>query len=255
MRINKLLFIVVMSISICNSFVYAKSKPNLIFYCGITMVKPIQEIVKIIEKKYDCNIEISQGGSKDLYNSLSYSKMGDLYLPGSNSYREKHLEDGYLLDSVYIGFNKAAIFVQKSNPRNIKKLEDLLNPDLLSILCNPNSGSIGKTTKKLLIKYKGEDFYDDAYDNAIEIGTDSRNLNKALIDKNADLTINWRATAYWNENNKYIDIIKIDDIYAPKKKLVISLLSFSKYPDIAKALMKFASSDEGKDIMKKYGFL
>lgn len=230
-------------------------KPTLIFYCGITMVKPITKMAKIIEDRYNCIIKISQGGSKDLYDSLKYSRKGDLYLPGSQSYRIKNLKDGLLLNAVEIGYNKAAIFVEKGNPRKISSLEDFISEDIASILCNPNSGSIGAMTKNILTKYKDNDFFEKAYDNTVEIGTDSRNLNRALIDKRAEVTINWKATSFWEQNHKYIDTIEIDDKYAPKKKLLISLLEFSLNKEIAKAFMEFAVSEEGQKIMKEYGFL
>lgn len=248
-------FLILLVLVILNGQVFAKEKPTLIFYCGITMVKPITQMAKIIEKKYNCNIKISQGGSKDLYDSLKYSKKGDLYLPGSDSYRIKNLKDGLLLDGVFIGYNQAAIFVQKGNPKNIKNLDDFLNENIFTVLCNPTSGSIGKMTKKIFVKYKGEDFFNDAHDNSVEIGTDSRNLNNALINKRADLTINWKATAFWDENSKHIDYITLPEALAQKKKLVLNLLSFSENKAIAKAFMKFASSKEGQNIMKKYGFL
>ncbi len=250
---KRLVFISVLLISVVSN-VWAQSKPTLLFYCGITMVKPMTEISKIIEKKYNCNIKIIQGGSKDLYKSLAFSKQGDIYLPGSDSYRKNNLKDGYLLDSQYIGYNQAAIFVQKGNPKKVKDMDDLLNEDIATVLCSPNSGSIGKMTRSLLVSYKGEDFFDEAYDLAVEIGTDSRNLNKALIDKKADMTINWRATGFWEENSKYIDIIEIEEKFAPKKKLVLNLLKFSKHPDIVKALMDYAASKEGEEIMTRYGF-
>lgn len=221
-------------------------KPTLIFYCGITMVKPITKMAKIIEDKYNCIIKISQGGSKDLYDSLKYSRKGDLYLPGSQSYRIKNLKDGLLLDAVEIGYNKASIFVQKGNPQNVSSLDDFVSENVASILCNPNSGSIGIMTRNILTKYKDNDFFESAYDNTVEIGTDSRNLNRALIDKRAEVTINWRATSFWKQNEKYIDTIEIDDKYAPKKKLLISLLKSSKNKKIAKAFMEFSISPEGK---------
>lgn len=249
---KRLLFILTTLITL-SSYSLA-SKPTLLFYCGITMVKPMSEIAKIIEKKYNCNIQIIQGGSKDLYQSLAFSKKGDIYLPGSDSFRKANLKDGYLLDSKYIGYNQAAIFVQKNNPKNITSLDSLLDEDIATILCNPKSGSIGKMTKNILHKYKDESFFEDAYDLAVLIGTDSRNLNKALIAKKVDMTINWKATGYWPENNKDIDVISIDEKYAPKKKLVLNLLSFSKHPEIAKSFMEFAASKEGQEIMKKYGF-
>ncbi|MBD3840612.1 MAG: substrate-binding domain-containing protein [Campylobacterales bacterium] len=232
----------------------AQEKPQILFYCGITMVKPMKEMAKIIEDKYNCEVVISQGGSKDLYDSLKLSKKGDLYLPGSDSYRKKYLKDGFLLDAVYIGYNKAAIFVQKGNPKNIKNLDSLLDENIATILCNPKSGSIGKMTETLLKTYKGQEFLDNAYDYAAQIGTDSRNLNKAIADKTADMAINWRATGFFPENKEYITVIEIDEAYAPKKNLVINLLSFSQNKEIAKAFMDFAASPEGAQIMKKYGF-
>lgn len=234
---------------------FAHDKSILIFYCGITMVKPITEMAKIIEKKHHCEIKISQGGSKDLYDALKFSQKGDLYLPGSDSYRKNNLKDGFFLDSKYIGYNQAALFVQKGNPLHVKGLEDLVRHDLSVILCDPNSGSIGRMTKKSLTTYKGEAFFYQVFDNASQIGTDSRNLNKALIEKKADLTINWRATAFWPENNQHIDVIELPEEIAPKKKLVINLLSFSQHKEIARDFIDFAASKEGQAIMKKYGFL
>lgn len=108
---NKLLLTISIVFMTISSF--AQSKPTLVFYSGIAMVKPIKEMAKIIEDRYNCTIKISQGGSKDLYDSIKFSKKGDLYLPGSESYRLNNLKDGFLLESVYIGYNQAAIFVKK----------------------------------------------------------------------------------------------------------------------------------------------
>lgn len=230
------------------------NKPNLIIYCGITMVKPIKEVAKIIEKKYNCDITISQGGSKDLYDQLKMSKVGDLYLPGSDSYAKKGLEDKIILKSVEIGFNQAAIFVQRNNPKNIKTLDDFLNENLAVMICDPKSGSIGKMSKKILTKYKDEDFFYEVYDIAAQIGTDSRNINKAIIDKNIDAAINWRATGFWPENEPFISVIEIDKKYAPKKKIMLNLLTYSKNKELAEVYMNYLSSKEGQKIMKKYGF-
>jgi len=253
-RVAWVLLVLVMSLNSLWAKDSLNEKPNLLVYCGITMVKPIREISKVIEKKYNCVIKIVQGGSQDLYDSLKYSKKGDLYLPGSLSYRNENLKDGLLLDKAYIGDNKAAIFVQKGNPKGIKNLDSLVDKNIATILCNPGSGSIGREEKEVIIKFKNRDFFDKAFYMATEIGTDSRNLNKTLIEKSVDMTINWKASGLWSENSPYIDIIDIDEKYAQKKKLVLNLLSFSKHPDIAKAFMKFAISKEGKKIMKNYGF-
>jgi molybdate transport system substrate-binding protein len=249
------IYLVFIIVTLYSSTLLAKQKPNLLIYCGITMVKPIKEISKIIEDKYNCKIKITQGGSGDLYESLVFSKVGDIYLPGSKSYRTKHLKDGYLLDSKYIGFNQASIFVQKGNPKNIKSIDDLAKKNILVKLCDPKAGSIGKITKKIIIKYKSEDFYFNLIDKSIDIGTDSRNLNSSLIDKEIDATINWRATGFFEINKKYITVIDLPKSISPQKELVLNLLKFSKHKDIARAFMEYAASEDGKRIMKKYGFL
>jgi len=229
-------------------------KKQLIFYCGITMVKPMTEIAKIIEDKHNIKISISQGGSKDLYDSLAYSKKGDLYLPGSDSYINKYEDKGYFGRKELIGHNKAAIFVQKGNPKNIKGIADLIDDSTKTMLCDAEAGSIGKESKNILVNFKDEDFYYDVFDKAVILGTDSRNLNKALKDKIIDATINWKSTAFFPENKNFIDIVEIDENIAKPKKLVLTLLNFSQNKEIANDLIDYAKSNEGQEILRRYGF-
>lgn len=249
---RKIIFIL---LTMCLAYAQNSKKPTLLFYCGITMVEPMKEIAKIIEKKHNCKIKISQGGSKDLYDSLKYSKKGDLYLPGSQAYVINNIKDGFIIESKLIGHNQAAIFVQKTNPLKVKNLEDFKRDDLSVILSNPYSGSIGKMTKNIFKNYKDEEFYETIFDKTIAVATDSRIINQIMIEKKADISINWKATASWNENSKYLDIIELDEKFAPQKKLYINLLQFSKHKDIAKAFINYCASKEGQAIMKKYGFL
>ena len=123
----------VVAVSLLATLSFA-SKPELLFYCGITMVKPMSEIASIIEHKYNCKVKILQGGSQNLYNSLKASRLGDLYLPGSDSYIKKYKKEGFFDKSVYVGYNKAAIFVQKGNPKHIKNLDSLVDENIATIL-------------------------------------------------------------------------------------------------------------------------
>jgi len=235
------------------SFLFAKDE--LLFYCGITMVKPMHKIATIIEKKYNVKIKIIQGGSGDLYDSLKASQKGDLYLPGSESYIKKHLKEGFLGYRKYVGYNQIALFVAPNNPKNVKSLKDLLREDLKIALGNPDTCSMGRASIKVLKRYGGEEFLENVEDNIIVYAADSRDFNEMLKAKKIDTGLNWKATASFPENKGKMSIIEIDEKYAPKKKLVLTMLTFSKHKDIAKAFIDFASSQEGKRIMKNYGFL
>ncbi len=253
MRNGKIVFILMAFLLILTSCTKKPDKPKeLLIYCGITLIQPIMEIKTIVEKEYDCNILVTKGGSGNLLTSLKLSKIGDLYLPGSESYIKQCYKEDLIADTVFVGCNRASIMVQKGNPKNISSdLNNFTNKDYAVVIGNPESGSIGKETKKILTK-KG--IYKQVLGNVLFLTTDSKDLFRVLKDKEADLVINWYAVSQWEENKDYVTAIKIDEKYANKKRLVIGSLKTSKYPEIAKRFMEIAGSKEGKEIFRKYGF-
>ena len=154
-------------------------------------------------------------------------------------------------ETVHVGYNKAALMVQKGNPKGITSdLGNLASPDHYVVICNPNSGSIGRETRKILER---RGIYDEVARNAQKLTTDSKDLVKVLRNKEADLVINWYATSAWPENQPYMDVLSIDEKYASKKKLVLGLLTFSKHPDIARKFMAYAASEKGRALFQRYG--
>lgn len=226
---------------------------ELLIYCGITMAHPITEMARNMEKKLGIRIRVNQGGSEDLYQSLKASRKGDIYLPGSESYRKNHMQEGLLGDAVHIGFNQAAIVVEKGNPKQVtadpKQLE---RKDLNVVICNPDSGSIGRETKKILSR---ENIFENVLDNVIYLTTDSRNLNYALKQGDADITINWKATAFFDENRDHVETLDLTPEITTPKRLVLNQLNFTEQPEAVQAFMDYAVSAEGQEIMRRWGFL
>jgi molybdate transport system substrate-binding protein len=225
---------------------------ELLIYCGITMSQPMAQIASIVEQREKIKISILKGGSGDLLNSIKFNQVGDLYLPGSESYIKQAVSEGLVSHTVLVGYNKAAMMVREGNPKSIPpRLDALENPGLYVVIGNPNSGSIGKETKKILI---AANLFDQVMNNASELTTDSKRLVSVLKKGDADVVINWSATASWEENAPYIDAIEIDEKLAQRKNLILGLLTTSKHPHIARKLMDFATSAEGKEIFRRYGF-
>jgi len=218
-------------------------------YCGSTMVKAMKEIAAKIEAKEGVSIEIVKGGSAKLYKKLSSEKNGDLYLPGSDSYIKKNKKDGYLGFGKYIGYNQAVIITQEGNPKGIKTLDDFAKPTIKTALGAPKSGSIGKIAKAVLIKYKDKDFYNLIAKKSL-LASNSTEIIKALESKKIDAALSWKASAAGTN----FTIVKIPDNISPRKKLKLTLLTFSKNKKIAKEIIQYAASKEGKAIMKKHGF-
>lgn len=83
--------------------------------------------------------------------------------------------------------------------------------------------------------------------------TDSKGLVKAVKDKDADLVVNWRSVLSSPGNSELMDFVALTG-KASKQPLVMGVLKYSKNPQLAKKMLRLASSAEGRDIFRKYGF-
>ena len=229
----------------------ATAKKELLVYCGITMIKPMSDIARVIEAEEGCTIILTKGGSGNLLRAIKVNKVGDLYLPGSDSYIKTAREEGLVTDTVFVGHNKAAVMVQKGNPKALTgNLENLANADYCVVIGNPDSGSIGRETRKILER---RGIFDAVAHNARMLTTDSKDLVRVLRDREADLVVNWFATSTWPENRDHVDTLSIDGRYAASKRLVLGLLRTSKHPGIAKKFMGYAASEKGRALFQCYG--
>jgi molybdate transport system substrate-binding protein len=230
-----------------------ESGREMLVYCGITMVSPLTEIARIVEKEQDIKIVISQGGSEDLYQSLKKSGQGDLYLPGESSYYALHVGEGLLGDYVLVGYNQAALVVKKGNPKNVKpSLDELLRDDLVVMIGSPESGSVGMQTKRIL---EAAGIYEKVERKAVSLAPDSRNLNAAMRRGEADLIVNWRATAFFPDNSPVMDVVDLDPAIARLEPLMLIFVKNAKYPEVARRFMDFTASAEGQAIFRKHGFI
>ncbi len=230
-----------------------KAEPDMLLYCGITMVKPMTEIAQLFEKREQVNVLISQGGSEDLYQSAKKSGVGDWYLPGEPSYRNKHLGEGLLGEFVNIGFNQMAMIVQKGNPKKIKAdPRELLRKDLTIIIGNAESGSVGLEAKAVLDELG---IYPKVVKASAFLSPDSRSLMNAMKKGEADLTLSWRATGLFADNAAKLDVLDLDPKIAKPQALLLNLLKSSKNVALARRFMALAAGEEGQAIFRKHGFL
>jgi molybdate transport system substrate-binding protein len=229
------------------------AKPELLLYCGITMMHPMTEIARMFEARENVKLSIAQGGSEHLYQSAKKSGVGDWYLPGEPSFRAKYLKEGLLGHFVTVGYNQMALMVQKGNPKQVKgHPHELLRKDLTAIVGNATSGSVGQETKDILDSLG---IYQKVVKSVAFLSPDSRSLALAVKRKEADLAMNWRAVGYFADNVGVVDTIDLSPNLAMPQALELSLLTSSKQPDIARRFMALAASEEGQAIFRKHGFL
>jgi molybdate transport system substrate-binding protein len=229
------------------------AKTEMLLYCGITMVRPMTEIAQLFEKRENIKIALAQGGSEDLYQSAKKSGVGDWYLPGEPSYRDKHLAEGLFGEQVTVGHNQMALMVLKGNPKKVKPdPHELLRKDLIAIIGNAESGSVGQEAKSILDRLG---IYPQVIRSAAFLAPDSRSLMNAMKKGEADVTMSWRATGYFADNAPKLDVIDLDPKIAKPQSLLLIQLKSTKQPELAKRFMALAASEEGQAIFRKHGFL
>lgn len=222
-------------------------------YSGITMVKPLEVLIQQFEAQNpNIKFKLYQGASGYMLKTIQKDKSGDIFFPGSDSYRKKVMGENLLKDYVLVGFNRVALIVPKGNPKHLTSdLNQLTNPDLSVVLSTPNSGSIGKMTKKILDK---ANMTEEVYNNVTYFTTDSHRLFDAIRKQDADLTLNWYATAKWPESREILSALPLDEKIAKPKRLELNLLTFSKHPEITKKFMAYCASKTGIQVFYDYGF-
>jgi len=229
------------------------AKTELLLYCGITMVRPMTEIAQSFEKRENVKITIALGGSEDLFQSAKKSGVGDWYLPGEPSYREKHLKEGLFGDHVIVGYNQMALMVQKGNPKQVKSdPREMLRKDLIAIIGNAESGSVGQEAKSILDRLG---IYPQVVRSAAFLAPDSRSLVNAMKKGEADITMNWRATGFFADNATKLDVVDLDPKVAKPQALLLIQLKSTKNVELTKRFMSYVASEEGQAIYRKHGFL
>lgn len=229
------------------------TKTELLLYCGITMVRPMTEIAQTFEKRENVKITIAQGGSEDLYQAAKKSGVGDWYLPGEPSYHTKYLKEGLFGDHVTVGYNQMALAVQKGNPKNIKPdPRELLRKDVVAVLGNVTSGSIGQGSKHILDTLG---IYPKVVKQAAFLASDSRSLALAMKRGDADVGLTWRATLFFPDNAAKLDAIDLDKKLAVPQALMLTQLKSTKHSELGRKFMTLAASEEGQAIFRKFGFL
>ena len=227
-------------------------KKEMLIYCGTTMLKPIMELSAIAEKDKNCIIKVSYGGSNHLSKSIEVNRIGELFFPGAVSYIHELQENGLISETVDVGNNEVAIFVQKGNPKDVKAdLMELMRPDLQVVLGAKHAGSIGQATEMILRRKR---IYDTVLQKSQFLTTDSKDLVQALRKKRADVVLNWVSVGSATENQKYIEEIHLPVEQTLQQKLTIGLLSFSRNPELGKYFLELAASSRGKEIFSRYGF-
>ncbi|WP_048056450.1 molybdate ABC transporter substrate-binding protein [Methanocaldococcus fervens] len=237
-----------------------KNKPyegkTITVLCGAGLMKPMNELIQNFENKTGAKVEVHYGGSAELFGILTTTG-GDVFIPGAYKYTEDAMKKELILKETVknITYHIPVIAVPKGNPKNIKNLEDLAKPGVRVVIGDPNACAIGKVSKKILEKNQ---LWENVSKNIIVKTPTVSQLLIYITTNQADAAIIWEDMVTWAEGKGKIDVVRI-----PKEKNIIKTIPtavtiYAKKDgnlEVAKAFNDYISSDEAKEIWKKWGFI
>ena len=233
------------------AFMKGEASSAVEFYCAAGMKKPVAEIIAAYEKEFPGHkVEVTYGGSGTLLAKIKAQRDGDLYLAADISFIDLARKNDLAAESIPVARIRPVIVVKEGNPKKIVTVDDLMREDVRVALGNPEAASVGKTTKKLMVKLgRWEELQKAVEDRGVYKPTVNEIANDVKIDA-ADVAIVWDSIA-----GQYPELESVDIEGARKQTVTICILNSTKVPASALHFARYlCARDRGLDVFGKNGF-
>ncbi len=222
---------------------------ELMVLCGSSFVKPMEKLCTEFAAETGIKTATSIGGSEDHLPHVKLHEKGDLYVthdPYLDYTRDANALDGH----VHVGFVAPVLVVQEGNPKGIKSIEDLTNPELEVALTDPEFSTAGEMVFALLEK-KGikDEVLKNVENRLVRQHADLGNLLKT---ETVDAGIMWNGVAHTFRDS--VDVVKTPYEYDKEIRVHIISLSYTEHPEALDKFMEFAKK-RGKTIFTEFGYV
>lgn len=229
---------------------------ELLLFCGAAFKKPIDEAISLYEKRSGTKIHASYGGVKTVMSQAMLIKQGDVLVVPSPDIMDTAVEKGVVHKGSIRGFSYAvpSIIVHKGNPKNIKRLNDLLRHDVRFAMANPENVYIGMLAAEIFERNLSRSEMDILKKKVLTYAEDISKLTTYLIMNQVDAVLGFDFLKGWNPDKT--DMVKL------KKEEIIRIgagqagvMTYSRDTEKAKKFIEFLLSVDGQNIFRKYGYI
>ena len=226
---------------------------TIVAFCGAASKPAMEEAAKAFEDRTGIKVELQFSGSGRMLTQMKISKQGDLYIPGSPDYIEKAKKEGVIDPETVkkIAYLIPAIIVQEDNPLNIQSLDDLGRDGLKVCICAPESCCIGSYAVEIL-EYTNKS--DEVMPNVVVHAESCSKVASLIVMDKVDTVIGWWVISEWQQNDTEVIYLEPDQI--PRISYIPAAVStYSEDRESAERFIDFLTSDEGKKIFEKWGYI
>ena len=248
--IRRLQLLITLSILCCLS---ATAFAEITLFAGSASKPPLEEAAELYQTNTGVEVVLHFGGSGAMLNQLRLSRKADLFIPGSPDFMAKALRLN-LVDSdseKIIAYLLPAINVPKGNPKNIHTLADLGRPGVRVGIADPAGVCVGLYAVELLEKNGLTATVRPNLTGSVESCAKIAALIPLQV---VDATLGWREFESWNPDLTESILLPPGQI-ARIAYIPAAITSYSKKVGDAAAFLNFLSSEQGKAVFAKWGYL
>jgi len=217
--------------------------------CGGSFRQPMERMAEVFEQETGIRATLAFGQSEDLLPHVKLHSRGDLFVT-HDPYARYTEEVGALLRYVTVGHVAPVLVVKKGNPKDIRRVEDLLRPGLRVCLPNPDFSTCGEMVFGLLERKGIKDAVLENVGNALFRSHAQVGSNIKL--GHCDAGIMWNGVAHnWLDA---IEIVPSPYEYDEEIRVTVIGLSYSKKRDLVEQFLTVAE-DRGEDIFREFGYV
>lgn len=207
----------------------------------------------ILRKQIAANDAITLG-------NLTIQVRPDVYEAGARVLHEME-KNGQVKGVVEYETNDLEIMVRVGNPKHIRSLEDLGQPDLLLSMPNPQWEGVAKQIAASLRKAGGEPLELAVYQDKVKSGKTllteihHRQTPIRIMNGTADAGVTWASEVRFQQSiGNPIEGVVIPDAQNTTAKYAGGIMIDAPHPDIAAQWLKFLQSEQAQKIYSQFGF-
>ena len=226
---------------------------ELTILSGAGLIKPMEELVQLFEKKEGVKTRVHYGSSGEIFAMVASKRPCDILIPGAEKYTQDALKNGWVIkDTIHkLVLHIPVIAVPKGNPAEIQGLFDLANPGVKVAIGDPKAPAIGRVTKKILTQ---NDLWEQVQPN---IRIYAPTVNQLLIYvalKQVDAAIIWEDLTSWAEGRDKIEVVQISKKENQIMTIPTAVCTNAPNKEMALKFNNYIASKQGLAIWEKWGF-
>ena len=235
-----------------------KSSGEIIVFAAASLSESFQEAGKIFEEKNNIKVTFNFAGSQDLAASLKEGAEADVFASANMQYMMELEKEKFVSKSQIFAGNILIICRNKKSEKKITELSHLAEKDLKIIAADKSvpAGQYFHTALQNAVKSNAipAEVQTNILNNIISNELNVKNVVNKVALGEADVGIVYK-TDVNEKNREQLEAVTVKEFENTKVQYPIATIMTSKQQKQGEAFIAFLMSGEGKQILKKHGFL